>query len=360
MASVSPEARPAGTRLRGSIALTAMLVILLLGALQDALGLTMPSLRALQARIFVDPISLAVMLLAVVLLFFRRRVEERASRPGVRLLDLAPLAVAVLGVQIVIENAWRLLAGWTASPPVPPSLSAPLHRLGMGGALLVALAVLLLLVPRFRMRLWEYASMDRLRSGLYFTVAVLVVVYAVLLWIGLLVAGPKQIHLDVPPIFPLTAMLILGQAVIALGEEIFYRGMLQGEVSRVLVKAGLQNPRHRRLIALGAVSVLFALQHVGPGMAMGTFVATFLYAFCMSLLFGFLFELTGNLAVCALAHFFNNLVVLGLGPAVTLPGSVAAFGDGVYLTSFLVMTFVFLFLLGRDPSKSLTPIRPQS
>lgn len=360
MASASPSPRPRGY-ITGGVALAAMLMILLLGAVQNALGLQIAGLQALRERFLLDPTVVAVMLLSLVLLF-RRRDQENTVRPpagSIPLMDLVPLALAVLGVQMVVEHAWSLLGNWTASPPVPQDLAGPLHRLGMGGALLLALGALLILVPRFRRRLRECAAAGRLRSGLYFTVAVLVVVYGILVWVGVLVAGPRQVHLTMPPVLGATAMLILGQGVIALGEEIFYRGILQGEVSRMLVKAGMANPRNRRMLALGTVSLLFGLEHVGPGMTREMFLATFLYAFCMSLLFGFLFELTGNLAVCSLAHFFNNLIVLGLGPTVSLPGPLAAFGDGVYLMAFLSITFVFLFLLSRDPSKSLAPIRPR-
>jgi membrane protease YdiL (CAAX protease family) len=338
-----------------------MLFILLLGALKSALGLPIAGLQSLNQRLPFDPFIALLAILCVVLLFRRRHygLAVGPQHPGVRLRDLVPLAVAVVGVQIVLEQAWVLLRRWTVSPAVRPEMVHPLHRLGMGGALLVALVGLIVLVPRFRMRLRECGATPRLRSGLYFTVAVLLVVYGLLLWVGVLVAGPGQIHLRVPPIFSVTVLLVLGQAVIALGEETFYRGILQGEVSRFLVKLGVQNPRNRRIMAIGAISLLFGLEHVGPGMSREMFVATFLYAFCMSMLFGFLFELTGNLAVCTLTHFFNNLIVLGLGPAVALPGPAAAFGDGVYLMAFLSITFVFLFLLSRDRSKALSPIRPR-
>ncbi|TDI13800.1 MAG: CPBP family intramembrane metalloprotease [Acidobacteria bacterium] len=360
MDSGSPSRRRSGY-VTGGVALAVMLVVLLLGAVQDALGLEVAGLQLLRESLLLDPTVVAVILLSL-LLFFRR--DEREALPSLQagtvpLMDLVPLAVAVLGVQVVVDNAWSFLGRWTASPAIPQELAAPLHRLGMGGALLLALAILMLLVPRLRRRLRECAAARRLRSGLYFTVAVLVVVYGILVWVGVLVAGPNQVRLSMPPVFAATALLIVGQAVIALGEEIFYRGILQGEVSRVLVKAGVENPRNRRMLALGAVSLLFALEHVGPGMTREMFLATFLYAFCMSLLFGFLFELTGNLAVCSLAHFFNNLIVLGLGPVLWIPGPLAAFGDGVYLMAFLSITFVFLFLLSQDPSKSLAPIRPR-
>jgi len=359
MAPGSPSHRPRGY-VAGGIALAAMVVILLLGAVQNALGLEIAGLQALRERFLLDPTVLALMLMSLYLLFRRGDYGGSTTLQAghVPLMDLVSLAVAVLGVQVVVEHAWSFLGKWTASSAVPQELVAPLHRLGMGGALLIALAALMLLVPRLRRRLRECAAARRLRSGLYFTVAVLVVVYGILVWVGVLVAGPNQLQLSMPPVIAVTAMLILGQAVIALGEEIFYRGILQGEVSRILVKAGVENPRNRRMLALGTVSVLFALEHVGPGMTREMFLATLLYAFCMSLLFGFLFELTGNLAVCSLAHFFNNLIVLGLGPMVWIPGPLAAFGDGVYLMAFLTVTFVFLFLLSRDPSKSLAPIRP--
>jgi membrane protease YdiL (CAAX protease family) len=93
-------------------------------------------------------------------------------------------------------------------------------------------------------------------------------------------------------------------------------------------------------------------------MSADAFLITLLYSFAMSMLFGVLFEMTGNLAVSTLAHLFNNLTVLGLFPKLAVPGSIEAFGGGVYVAAYLLITFSFLFLLAHDKSPSLAPIRP--
>jgi membrane protease YdiL (CAAX protease family) len=134
--------------------------------------------------------------------------------------------------------------------------------------------------------------------------------------------------------------------------------LLQGEVTRLLGRAGMRRPRDRKLAALTAVSALFALHHVGPAMPAGVFASVLVYSFAISLLLGFLFDLTGNLAVCSFAHLFNNVMVLRLGPSLAAPEQVEAFGDGVYVAAYLLVAFSFLFLMARDSSASLRPIRP--
>ena len=344
-------------RLRGAPALAVLLVVLLGSAMQDVLGIPRPRVGGLPGPLS-DPAFLLLLAMVAALTWRRTRVSQPGD--GIPPLALLPLAVAILGMRAAVDHTWSWLEQWTATPAVPISLSAPLHRLGMGGVLLGTLALLLLLVPRFRVRIQEFTSTQRLRSGVYFTVSVLLVVYAVLLWVGLVVAGPGQIQFQWPKLVGSSAALVFAQAVIALGEEIFYRGVLQTEVKRLLDAAGLRRPRDRRLVAIGAISLLFALEHVAYGMPSQLFWATFLYAFSMSVLFGYLFELTGNLALCSLAHFFNNLMVLRLVPALALPGPVPAFGDMVYMAAFLLVTFSLLFLLGHDSSDSLEPIRPNS
>lgn len=347
---------PEGVRLRGAVAFAGLLAVLLGGTILETWGIGLPRIGGLPGPL-AQPETLAAIGIAAACL--RRRPGAADAPPGLGLLDLAPLALAVVGVRAMLDEAWPLLRRWTTPPAVPADLSAPLLRLGMGGALLAGLLLLAGLVPAFRARFGVSASGRRLRSGLYFTVAVVAVVYAVLLVLGLAVAGPGQLRLQVPRLLPATITLVFGQAVIAFGEEALYRGVLQGETARLLVRAGLRGARAPRVAALLAVSALFAFQHVGPGMAPGAFAATLAYAFAMSLLFGVMFELTGNLAVCSLAHLFNNLTVLGLGPKLAAPGQIEAFGSGVYVAAYLLVAFSLLFLLGQEKDASLAPIRPR-
>ena len=52
--------------------------------------------------------------------------------------------------------------------------------------------------------------------------------------------------------------------------------------------------------------------------------------------------------------------MLRLGPYLAAgPSQVEAFGVGVYVTAYLLVAFSLLYLLHRNPSASLAPIRPR-
>ena len=335
-----------------------MLLLLLGGAALEAAGIETTGLLPLPGGLG-DPWLLAIPILLA--LGVRRSCDASVGgiRPRRRLQpgDLVPMTLAVVGTGFALELARPVMVAWTAPEVVSSNLAAPLYRLGMGGVMLSVIAVLLL-VPRFRRRLREFASTRRLRSGLFFTVSVAAVTYGILLGVAWLVAGQEKIELQAPVLLPAGIALLVGQLAIAVSEEIFYRGLLQREVIRLFGRAGMERPRDRKLAAMLAVSVLFALHHVGPGMTPEAFGAVALYAFAMSMLFGFLFDLTGNLAICSFAHLFNNMMVMRLGPFVAAGGHTAVFGDVVYIAAFLLVAFAFIFLLGRDSSRRLEAIRP--
>jgi len=360
MAPAPSTISPGGVRFRGVLAWALVAAVLLGGTVLEVWGIELPRIAGVSGPLG-EPATLAAIALFAVCL---RRRARRLAHPspgdgrGMGIEDLAPLALAVLGVRVALDLGWPLLRRFTAPPVVSLELSGPLLRLGMGGVLLAGLAALGFAVPAFRRRCGASASARHLRSGLCFTISVVAVVYAVLLLLGMAVAGPGQVRLQLPSLLPATVALVLGQVAIAFGEEAFYRGVLQGEVASLLARFGFPGERQARVAAMGLVSALFAFQHVGPGMPADAFLATLLYSFAMSMLFGVLFELTGNLAVCTLAHLFNNLTVLGLGPKLAAPGSIEAFGGGVYVAAYLLITFSFLFLLSRDKSPSLAAIRP--
>jgi membrane protease YdiL (CAAX protease family) len=342
------------------VAIPVVLVVLLGDAVLRANGVALPRLVPALGPLG-DPTALLTLLLLTLYIGRRLRRAQAGAPPrdgGIRPGDLLPLAIAILGMSAFLEHVGPLIRAWTGPHTVSMSLSAPLYRLGMGGALLFAILVLALIVPRFRRRLREYTSPRRLRSGLYFTVAVLAMVYAILLWIGVALTGPGGVWLRVPVLFPASLALVFGQVAIAVGEEAFYRGLLQREVGRLFGRAGLTSQRDRRLGSILAVSALFAFQHIGPNMPAGLLVKVLAYSFAMSVLLGYLFDLTRNLAVCSFAHLFNNLVVLRLGPSVAASGPVEAFGGGVYVAAYLLVTFSLLYLLANNASPSLEPIRP--
>ena len=265
--------------MRPWVAVVAALAVLLGDAGLEAAGWGVP--RPLP---WLGPLGGASALLTILLVgwyLFRR--YTHAPRHTVD--EMLPLAMAVFGMGAVLECAGPIVRWWTLPPAVSAEIAAPLYRLGMGGSLLVALVALSLLVPRYRTRLREFASVGRLRSGLLFTLAVLAVVYAVLLWVGFVLVGPGEMRLRVPIYLPATLTLIASQAAIALGEEFFYRGLLQREVGRIFRRARvLGQGRDRRLVAIAAVSMLFAFQHLNPAMPRPLWIKVFLFSFVMSFL----------------------------------------------------------------------------
>ena len=115
----------------------------------------------------------------------------------------------------------------------------------------------------------------------------------------------RRLHNDFRSILgPLTAREIFVLALASsVGEELLFRGALQP------------------IIGVWAQAVIFALLHIGPGARFLPWTAS---AFGLGLVFGWIFELTGDLGAPIVAHFAINYLNLHFITRMELPPHHAA------------------------------------
>lgn len=193
---------------------------------------------------------------------------RRAGSSGQALLQAAAFGLAALPI----------LAGAAASRGGLAALGAPIERLGSGallGGAAIWLAGLLLWLPLF---------------GLY----------AALLQALGIPNEPQPIYQELARDLargrPDPVLIVLVCLVLPLGEELFFRGALQGMLRGYLSRSG----------AIGTAAGLFALLH-------GPWTVVF-PVFLLGLLFGYARERTGSIWGAWAAHALHNSAAVALAP----------------------------------------------
>jgi membrane protease YdiL (CAAX protease family) len=175
---------------------------------------------------------------------------------------------------------------------------APAHRLGEagwwrevgGGAAAGALACAVIFPP-FALAFWGFATaLPHLPPGWS-------------AWLAPYLGAPR-LGFRLPPDLPLLVAVQL--LVVALPEELFYRGWLQTSLARAAPGRGVTILGARLGAGFLATQALFALGHLVTLQPWR--VATFF----PGLLFGWLRERTGGLAAPVVAHALSNLLVTTL------------------------------------------------
>jgi membrane protease YdiL (CAAX protease family) len=111
----------------------------------------------------------------------------------------------------------------------------------------------------------------------------------------------------------LLAMIAVSFLVIAPLEELLFRGLIQGRLSEV----------YGSTVGVLTASALFALMHLpGFGGVLGGRLLTVLGLFAVSLVFGWLYERTGNLVIPWAVHGLYNASLFGILYAVVVSGGV--------------------------------------
>lgn len=97
----------------------------------------------------------------------------------------------------------------------------------------------------------------------------------------------------------LNPQLFLSIIVLALGEEIVFRGLIQARLNRLVPT----------WIAIGLTSILFAVMHISTGSTM-VVILDLLSVFLDSVLFGIIFARTQNIYTSTIAHVLANSVAI--------------------------------------------------
>jgi membrane protease YdiL (CAAX protease family) len=283
--------------------------------------------------------------LFLVLVAARERQIGAAPGPGIRLGSLTPVLLILLVEKWISSGFYPPLFALAAPSDLPDDVADAWFRL-MCGAGLLAIVVL---ASRFSR---PAASWVRFRlHGLKPLVGIGTAAIAVggagaFLAIIAIAAGSKQSVLPPHTAGPL-AVVLLGQAAIALGEETYYRGLLLGELLRLGPRLGLHAPAARRWVALALSSLLFGMEHVGTSSGWGDGARQLIFALALGTLLGMLVLVTENLWFSASLHAWINWLLLGAAPRLAYGPAKAALTPGGSISLTLIAAFLAAFVLQR-------------
>jgi membrane protease YdiL (CAAX protease family) len=143
------------------------------------------------------------------------------------------------------------------------------------------------------------------------------------------------------------AVVLFGQAAIALGEETYYRGLLLGEFLRLTPRLGLQSPSARRWGAVMLSSILFGMEHVGNSSGWTDGARQLIFALALGTLLGLLVLVTDNLWFAASLHAWINWLLLGAAPRLGYGPAHASLPAGASVSLTLIAAFLAAFAFQR-------------
>jgi hypothetical protein len=241
------------------------------------------------------------------------------------------------------------LFDWIAQSNLADALADAQFRAFAGVALLATCLLLARLSEPTRRKVWR-----RLRPMRWMTAAaqVFLVAAGTYLILGLLSAAlGYPLKLSWPSAGPLLYWVLIGQAFVALGEEVYYRGLLYCEVERLSPRMGIRSAIARRWTAVGLTSMLFAMEHMDLTQDWNVVVRQTVFIASLGALFALLVAVSGNLHLAAGIHAWINWLLLGAVPHFVNAEGVAALPAGSYIgvTLILAFTLAFLFRKFRPP-----------
>ena len=275
--------------------------------------------------------------------------RERRAGPvpgrGVRLGSLTPFLLMLLIEKWLSLGLYEPLFDWIAHPNLTLALSDAQFRAFAGAALLATCLLLARLSEPTRRKTWRRIRPTRWISAV---VQLLLVAAGTYLILGLLAAAlGHSLKLRWPTGGTLLYWVLIGQAMIALGEEIYYRGLLYCEVERLAPRMGMRTPVSRRWIAVGLTSMLFAMEHMDLTQEWGVVVRQTVFIASLGALFALLVAVSANLHLAAGIHAWINWLLLGAVPHFADAEGTPVLPAGTYIGVTLILAFILAFLFRR-------------
>lgn len=292
---------------------------------------------------------LAACVIFLALVAARERQVGAAPGPGVRLGSVTPILLMLLFEKWFSSSLYQPLFAWLAPRAWSAAESDAWFRALCGSGLLVVV----LIAARFSRpaAAWLAARWAPVRVAPGVGAALLAVTGAYAALAGLALLLGARVALVSPRVPGPVVVVILGQAALALAEEAWFRGLLLGEITRLMPRLGVGMGAARRWIPLGATSLLFAMEHLGGSMTGGESARQFVFTGALGLLFGMLVIVTANLWLAAVLHAWINWLLLGVTPRVAYGASDAGVAPGVYIFLALIGAFIAAYVVSRrgDP-----------
>jgi membrane protease YdiL (CAAX protease family) len=282
----------------------------------------------------------AIFLLLLVTAYERRK--GAVAGPGVRLGSLTPILLFLLIEKWVSLTFYYPLFDRAASSYLEPDFADALFSGFAGiGLLVVCLVVGWASVPTMR-KVWRRGRPARWPVAAVGTLAVIGGGYLLLAGLGRLLGGDLQ--LNVPKPDSMLFWIVGGQGVLALAEEVYYRGLLMVEMERLAPRLGIRKPGARRWIALVSTSLLFGLEHLTLGPPWGESTRELVFVISLGMLFGILIMVSTNLHFAAGIHAWINWLLLGAAPYFVDGAGRPALPSGTYIGVTLILAFVLTYV----------------
>lgn len=293
-----------------------------------------------------------------ILLLVASRERSAGAVPGrgVRLGSLTPLLLMLLIEKWISLGFYEPLFAWISNVNTPELLADAHFRAFAGVALLATCVLLAQLSAPTRRKTWRRVGPLRWPSAV---LQVLLVAAGTYLILGALAAAlGYPLKLRWPAAGAMLYWILGGQALIALGEEVYYRGLLYCEVERLAPRMGLATAPARRWIAVGLTSMLFAMEHVDLSQDWEVVARQGVFIASLGALFALLAAVSANLHLAAGIHAWINWLLLGAAPHFADASGAPALPAGTYIGVTLVLAFIVAFLFRRfRPARLVTALR---
>ena len=295
------------------------------------------------------PTAVGSLLFIAIVLFFLIAAREwrrgAVGGPGIRLGSLTPLLLMLLIEKWVSLNFYGPLFGWLTPAGDTPEMADARFRAYAGiGLVLVCLAVARFSTPTAR-KTCRRSRPARLPGALLQTAVVILGTYVILAALAAAMGG--GLRLEWPPADVLLIWILTGQAVLAFGEELYYRGLLMCEVERLAPRLGVSSAALRRWIALLFTSVLFAMEHLDVTQPLDELVRRTIFTASLGTLLGLLIMVSANIHLGAGMHAWINWLLLGAAPHFVNHAGEPVLPAGTYIGLTLVLAFVTTYVFHR-------------
>jgi membrane protease YdiL (CAAX protease family) len=151
----------------------------------------------------------------------------------------------------------------------------------------------------------------------------------------------KVVYYDVDRI---VVVMLLAQAVRAVSEELYFRGILQEGLVPFLATMGVRSSRLAKMVAVALVSLLFVLEHAHLEGDLGVVVRQLAFVLFLSVLFGLTLVISRSLYLAMGFHFVVDLFVMRGGLVfMDMRNGVEIFQPRDFILLHAVLLFVVLF-----------------
>jgi len=281
------------------------------------------------------------------LLLVSAREWQRGAIPGrgVRLGSLTPILLMLLLEKWFSLTLYPpLFYAWASAAASPRQLDAQYP--GVFGVLLIGVSLIVAFLSRPTARkTWRRARPARWPVAAAATLLVAGACYALIGGLALLLGG--GLRLEIPARDDVFVWLVVGQALLAFAEELYYRGLLLNEMERLAPRLGVRAATARRWVALLLTSLLFGAEHLILGPPWTLSLQRLVFTVSLGLLLGILVMVSANLHFAAGIHAWINWLLLGVAPRFVDGSGQPALPSGTYIGLTLILAFVLAFLVQR-------------